>query len=164
MRLEDTWFVAAFHSTAMHDPGQNREFQLPVRVCVCKGGQGNVGIWCCIGADKRKSQRGGGTRLTVRHHSNVHGSKTHKILTIANSIALLGNFKSSSHFDFFGLPISVNPKPEGRAAKNKSRCFDQKDSNRTSAGVLLLYILVPKPHTVFISKNSEVVIVNTSSR
>ena len=24
MRLEDTWFVAAFHSTPMHDPGPER--------------------------------------------------------------------------------------------------------------------------------------------
>ena len=31
--LEDTWFVAAFHSTPMHDPGL-KEFQRPARVCV----------------------------------------------------------------------------------------------------------------------------------
>ena len=37
MCLEDTWFVAAFHSTPMmHDPGL-KEFQRPARVCVCKG-------------------------------------------------------------------------------------------------------------------------------
>ena len=36
MRLEDTWFVVAFHSTPMHDPGLE-ELQSPVRVCVCKG-------------------------------------------------------------------------------------------------------------------------------
>ena len=36
MRLEDTWFVAAFHSTPMHDQGPE-ELQRPVRVCVCKG-------------------------------------------------------------------------------------------------------------------------------
>jgi hypothetical protein len=36
MCLEATWFVAAFHSTPMHDPGPE-EFQRPVRVCVCKG-------------------------------------------------------------------------------------------------------------------------------
>jgi len=34
--LEDTWFVAAFHSTPMHDPGL-KEVQRPARVCVCKG-------------------------------------------------------------------------------------------------------------------------------
>ena len=34
MCLEATWFVAAFHSTPMHDPGPE-EFQRPVRVCVC---------------------------------------------------------------------------------------------------------------------------------
>ena len=33
--LEDTWFVAVFHSTPMHDPGQNQECQRPVQVCVC---------------------------------------------------------------------------------------------------------------------------------
>ena len=36
MCLEDTWFVAAFHSTPMHDPGL-KEVQRPARVCVCKG-------------------------------------------------------------------------------------------------------------------------------
>ena len=36
MRLEDTWFVAAFHSNPMHDPGL-REVQRLARVCVCKG-------------------------------------------------------------------------------------------------------------------------------
>ena len=36
MRLENTWFVAVFHSTPMHDPGPE-EFQHPARVCVCKG-------------------------------------------------------------------------------------------------------------------------------
>ena len=36
MRLEGTWFVAAFHSTPMHDPGL-REVQHPARVCVWKG-------------------------------------------------------------------------------------------------------------------------------
>jgi len=36
MRLEDTWFVAAFHSNPMHDPGL-KEVQRPARVCVCKG-------------------------------------------------------------------------------------------------------------------------------
>ena len=35
MCLEDTWFVAEFHSTPMHDPGL-KEFQRPARVCVCK--------------------------------------------------------------------------------------------------------------------------------
>ena len=34
--LEATWFVAALHSTPMHDPGLE-EFQRPVRACVCKG-------------------------------------------------------------------------------------------------------------------------------
>ena len=34
--FEATWFVVAFHSTPMHDPGPE-EFQRPVRVCVCKG-------------------------------------------------------------------------------------------------------------------------------
>jgi len=34
--LEDTWFVAVFHSTPMHDPGL-KEVQSPARVCVCKG-------------------------------------------------------------------------------------------------------------------------------
>ena len=29
--------LSAFHSTPMHDPGQNQESQRPVRVCVCKG-------------------------------------------------------------------------------------------------------------------------------
>ena len=33
MCLEATWFVAASHSTPMHDPGLE-EFQRPVRVCV----------------------------------------------------------------------------------------------------------------------------------
>ena len=36
MCLEDSWFVAAFHSTPMHDPGL-KEVQRPARVCVCKG-------------------------------------------------------------------------------------------------------------------------------
>jgi len=36
MSLEDTWFVAAFHSTPMHDPGL-KEVRRPARVCVCKG-------------------------------------------------------------------------------------------------------------------------------
>ena len=35
MCLGDTWFVAAFHSIPMHDPGL-KEFQRPARVCVCK--------------------------------------------------------------------------------------------------------------------------------
>ena len=34
--LEDTWFVAAFHSNPMHDPGLKRILR-PARVCVCKG-------------------------------------------------------------------------------------------------------------------------------
>ena len=29
--------LLASHSTPMHDPGQNQEFQRPVWVCVCKG-------------------------------------------------------------------------------------------------------------------------------
>ena len=33
--LGDTWFVAAFHSTPMHDPGPE-EFKGPVRTCACK--------------------------------------------------------------------------------------------------------------------------------
>ena len=36
MCLEDTWFVAAFHSNPRHDPGL-KEVQRPARVCVCKG-------------------------------------------------------------------------------------------------------------------------------
>ena len=36
MRFENIWFVAAFHSTPIHDPG-SEEFKCPVRVCVCKG-------------------------------------------------------------------------------------------------------------------------------
>ena len=36
MCLEDTWFVAAFYSTPMHNPGLS-EVQRPARVCVCKG-------------------------------------------------------------------------------------------------------------------------------
>ena len=36
MCLGETWFVAAFHSAPIHDPGP-KEFQCPVGVCVCKG-------------------------------------------------------------------------------------------------------------------------------
>jgi hypothetical protein len=36
MYLEGTWFVAALHSTPMHDPGPE-EFQRPARECVRKG-------------------------------------------------------------------------------------------------------------------------------
>jgi len=33
---KDTWFVAAFRSTPMHNPGL-KEVQRPARVCVCRG-------------------------------------------------------------------------------------------------------------------------------
>ena len=36
LRLKGAWFVAAFHSTPVHDPGPV-ELQRPARVCVCKG-------------------------------------------------------------------------------------------------------------------------------
>jgi len=39
MCLEDTWFVAAFRSTPMHDPGL-KEVQRPARVCVHVGSKG----------------------------------------------------------------------------------------------------------------------------
>ena len=41
MCLEDTWFVAAFHFTPMHDPGL-KEVQRPARVYVCKGASGSA--------------------------------------------------------------------------------------------------------------------------
>ena len=46
MCLEDTWFVAAFHSTPMHDPGL-KEAQRPARVGVCKGASVLPGLLSC---------------------------------------------------------------------------------------------------------------------
>ena len=53
MRLENTWFVAAFHSTLMHDPGPE-EFQRPARVCVCRGASVRPCLLsCCCGVEDR---------------------------------------------------------------------------------------------------------------
>ena len=47
MRLGNTGFIAALHSTPMHDPGPE-EFQRPVGVCVCRGaGELPCLLSCC---------------------------------------------------------------------------------------------------------------------
>jgi len=52
MCLEDTWFVAAFHSIPMHDPGL-KEFQRPARVCVCKGASVLASSVVVVGVEDR---------------------------------------------------------------------------------------------------------------
>jgi len=60
MCLEDAWFVAAFRSTPMHDPGL-REVQRPARVCVCKGASAPPCLLSCC------CWRG----LVIRAHAKV---------------------------------------------------------------------------------------------
>ena len=53
MCLEGTWFVAAFHSAPMHDPGL-KEVQRPARVCVCKGASALPCLLSCCCCARRQ--------------------------------------------------------------------------------------------------------------
>ena len=52
MCLEDTWYVAAFGSTPMHDP-ELKEVRRPARVCVCKGASVLPCLLSCPQATRR---------------------------------------------------------------------------------------------------------------